>query len=112
MLNREWIGFRQTHKNANAPHPSGLLRVGRERPCGGGAAETPDELAPPHGVAPSCGLGRVAVYHTQDENRAARVTQSAPLVVSGWGQTEKSGRSTGRSALPPTPDMFLHRPTD
>jgi hypothetical protein len=31
----------------------------------------------------------------------------------GWalhpGQSEKSGRSTGRSALPPTPDMALHR---
>jgi hypothetical protein len=25
------------------------------------------------------------------------------------GQTEKSGRSTGWSALPPTPDMALHR---
>src|SRR5674476_954928 len=24
-------------------------------------------------------------------------------------QTEKSGRATGRSALPPTPDMALHR---
>src|SRR5207244_1473403 len=47
ILNREWIGFRQTHKNANAPHPSGLLRLGRERPCGDGA-ENPDELASLH----------------------------------------------------------------
>ena len=29
--------------------------------------------------------------------------------MSELGQTEKSGRSTGRSALPPTPDMSLHR---
>jgi len=28
------------------------------------------------------------------------------------GQTEKSGRATGRSALPPTPDMALQRITD
>ena len=31
------------------------------------------------------------------------------LATSEMGQTEKSGRSTGKSALPPTPDMALHR---
>src|SRR6266699_1092968 len=29
--------------------------------------------------------------------------------MSAMGQTEKSGHSIGRSALPPTPDMALHR---
>jgi hypothetical protein len=29
--------------------------------------------------------------------------------MSELGQSEKSGRSTGRSALLPTPDMALHR---
>jgi hypothetical protein len=32
-----------------------------------------------------------------------------PSLMSGWGQSEKSGRSTGKSALPPTPDIALHR---
>jgi len=31
------------------------------------------------------------------------------MTKSAWGQSEKSGRSTGRSALLPTPDMALHR---
>ena len=32
--------------------------------------------------------------------------------MSELGQSEKSGHSTGRSALPPTPDMASHRATD
>src|SRR6185436_9678696 len=31
------------------------------------------------------------------------------LRMSAWGQSEKSGRPTGRSPLLPTPDVALHR---
>jgi hypothetical protein len=33
-------------EHANAPHPLGLLRARRERPCGCRAAEQEDEFAP------------------------------------------------------------------
>jgi hypothetical protein len=42
-------------------------------------------------------------------NRARAQSQLCPWSpMSETGQTEKSGRSTGRSALPPTPDVALH----
>jgi hypothetical protein len=38
--------------HADAPHPFGLLRARRERPCGYTAAEKRDELPPPHWLIP------------------------------------------------------------
>ena len=48
---------------------------------------------------------RVEVHHA----RLLAVVGVRKTFRHGLGQTEKSGRSTGRSALPPTPDMALHR---
>src|SRR5215470_1527520 len=41
------LGFRITHQRADPPHPLGLLRARRHRPCRR-AAEQRDELAPLH----------------------------------------------------------------
>src|SRR5262245_42354283 len=37
-------------KDPDGPHPLALLPARRERPCGGRAAKSQDELAPPHSI--------------------------------------------------------------
>src|SRR6267143_2421229 len=44
-----------------------------------------------------------------DRPRLRAVFGGGKTFLHSLGQTEKSGRSTGRSALPPPPDMALHR---
>jgi hypothetical protein len=44
------IALGVSHEHADAPHPLGLLRPGRERPCGRRAAEKRNELAPSHSI--------------------------------------------------------------
>ena len=47
---RSRIALRKAHQHADQPHPFGLLRTRRDRPCRR-AAEECDELAPPHGLS-------------------------------------------------------------
>jgi hypothetical protein len=41
------MGFGEVNEHADAAHPLGLLRPGRERPRSCRTAEQSDELAPP-----------------------------------------------------------------
>src|SRR5262249_38234967 len=62
---------RHAHQDADTPHPLRLLRARRERPRDSRAAESQDELAPPHSINSSA----------RSSNESGIVSASALAVV-------------------------------
>jgi hypothetical protein len=95
-------GSQAVWSHADAPHPTRLLRLRRERPRRR-AAEQRDELAPPHG-RPSSGLGPHITTPLR-KNAAVHHSKNCAL-MSQMGQTEKSRQRDGAAGLPSTADIF------
>src|SRR5262245_61620455 len=75
------------HEHADPPHPLGLLRPGRERPCGR-AAEQRDELAPSHSITSSARASTAGEISKPSAFAVLRLITNSYLV----------GICTGRSA--------------
>src|SRR5262245_38270383 len=75
-------------EDADPPHPLGLLRMRRERPRRGCAAEQRDELAPLHSITSSARASKLSGTMRPSALAVLRLTTSSYLV----------GACTGRSA--------------
>jgi hypothetical protein len=76
------------NQHPNAPHPAGLLRSSRKRPCGCRAAEERDELAAVHSITSSARTKKVSAIARPSALAVLRLTISSNFV----------GCSIGRSA--------------
>src|SRR5262249_16789586 len=80
--------LRERDQHADAPHPFGLLRARRERPCASCAAEERDELAALHSITSSA-----------TSRRSRGISRSRPLAVLRLMTSSNFvGACTGRSA--------------
>jgi hypothetical protein len=87
----EYMTVQKIYDHTHVPHPLGLLRLRRERPCGH-AGEKGDELAPPHAPSPIYADARVSDVGTPAveqllHRNAPWCAMSAPGSCAGMAST-------------------------